>query len=243
MALASTLLTCAAVFVGALTQRMTGLGFALVAAPLLVVVAGPVQGVLLGNVLSAMLCVIVLASVWRQIWWRRALLMIAPALVTVPIGAWVTRRVPTPLLLIVVGAVALVAVLMAAASSRVRLLPGRIGAVVGGGLSGFMNATAGVGGPMLAAHALSDRWPRDTFVATGQLFLLVLNLLSITTKGVPHVSLVVWAGVLIALALGAACGHVLGPKVPAGAGRRLVLILAAIGSAAAVVRGVLALHG
>ncbi len=243
MALASALLPCAAVFVGALTQRMTGLGFALVAAPLLVVVVGPVQGVLLGNALAAILCLVVLVTAWRRIWWARALLMIVPALVTVPLGAWVTRRVPTPVLLVVAGGVALLAVLLAAASGRVRLLPGRVGAVVGGGLSGFMNATAGVGGPMLAAHALSDRWPRETFVATGQLFLLVLNLLSIATKGVPHAPLTVWAALLAALGVGAACGHVLAPRVPASVGRPLVLVLAAAGSAAALVRGVLALGG
>jgi len=243
MTLASTILTCAAVFVGALTQRTTGLGFALVAAPLLVAVAGPVDGVLLGNALSVILCVIVLATAWRNIWWRRAALMIAPALVTVPLGAWVVRHIQASVLQVVVGLVALAAVCLAAASGRFRFLPGRTGAVVGGGLSGFMNVTAGVGGPMLAAHAISDRWPRETFVATGQLFLLTMNVLSLLTKGTPHVAGVVWVGALVALGLGAVGGHFLAPRVPAKLGRVLVLLLAAVGSAAAVVRGIVALLG
>jgi uncharacterized membrane protein YfcA len=228
-----------AVFVGALTQRMTGLGFALVAAPLLVVVAGPVQGVLLGNALSVVLCLVVLASSWRSTNWRRAALMVLPALVTVPLGALLALHVPAAPLLIIVGSIALVAIAIAALSSRVKLLPGRGGAVIAGGLSGFMNATAGVGGPMLAVHAFSDGWSRDEFVGTGQLFLLVVNILSLSTKGLPSVSWTIWIGALLSLGVGAVAGHFLSPHVSERLGRRLVFALAALGSASAIVRGIL----
>jgi hypothetical protein len=40
------------VVAGALTQRVTGVGFALVCAPLLVLIAGPFEGVVLANLLS-----------------------------------------------------------------------------------------------------------------------------------------------------------------------------------------------
>jgi uncharacterized membrane protein YfcA len=230
-------LACAAIFVGALTQRMTGLGFALVAAPLLIVVAGPVEGVLLGNALSAVLCVTVLATSWRFVRWGRALLMLAPALLTVPLGAVVALRVPTAPLLVIVGTIAVVAVGMAAMSNRFALLPGRGGAVVAGALSGFMNATAGIGGPMLAVHASSARWPRDVFVGTGQLFLLGLNILSLSAKGLPSISPALWIWSLVALAVGALAGNRLSARVPERLGRPLVLGLAGLGSIVAVIRG------
>lgn len=234
-------LACATVFLGAVTQRMTGLGFALVAAPLLVAVLGPTDGVLLGNLLSAVLCTIVLATAWRHTRWRRAALMTAPALLTIPAGAWVVHHVAPAPLTVFVGAVALIAVLVTAFAQRARLLTGRIGAVVAGGLAGFMNVTAGVGGPALAIHSFSEGWDRETFVGTGQVFLLLVNCLSIATKGFPTAVSSLWIGSGVALAAGAIVGHFISPLVPDRVGRILVLALAALGSASAVIRGLLGL--
>src|SRR5660398_269749 len=55
------------VVAGAGTQRVTGLGFALVSSPLLVLVAGPFNGVLLANVLSLTVNLVVLAMTWREV--------------------------------------------------------------------------------------------------------------------------------------------------------------------------------
>ena len=231
-------LAAAAIVVGALTQRMAGIGFALTAAPLLVVVLGPEAGVSVGNALAAVLALVVLASTWRTVRWRTAALLVLPALVTIPIGAWVVQTAPTGPLTIAVGALALVGVLVMAFSSRARLLPGRVGAVAAGALGGFMNVTAGVGGPALTVHATSDRWPREVFVGTGQVFLLAINLTSVLTKGIPAEPVPVWVGALGLLFVGAFVGHHLSKVVPARVGRILVLTLAAVGSALALVRGI-----
>ncbi|WP_283136931.1 hypothetical protein [Rhizohabitans arisaemae] len=52
----------AAVFGGALIQRVTGMGFGLVAAPGLVLAAGPYDGVLLINVLGVLVNVTIVAA-------------------------------------------------------------------------------------------------------------------------------------------------------------------------------------
>ncbi|MEL4320242.1 sulfite exporter TauE/SafE family protein [Leifsonia sp. YIM 134122] len=240
-AIVVTVLTCASVLVGAAAQRITGLGFALVAAPLLVASVGPVAGVSMGNVLSAVLCVVVLASAWRFVDWKRALLLTLPALVAIPVGVAVTRVVPTAPLMILVGSIALLAIATVAFSQSARVLPGRRGAVVAGGLSGFMSATAGVGGPALAVHAFSDRWPRQVFLGTGQAFLLVTNLVAVGVKGVPAIDGWLWLAAVISLGVGILIGQVLAPRVSDGLGRTLVIGLAAVGSAAAIVRGILLL--
>jgi uncharacterized membrane protein YfcA len=234
-------LAAAAIVLGALTQRVSGIGFALTAAPLLVIVLGPEAGVTVGNVLAAALAAVLLAQTWRTVRWRRALLLVAPALVAVPIGAWVVRTAPTGPLTVAVGALALIGVLVMAFSSRVRLLPGPGGAVAAGALGGFMNVTAGVGGPALTVHATSERWSREVFVGTGQVFLLAVNLASVLSKGVPSEPWGVWVGAFVALLIGAVAGHRLSRHVSARVGRLLVLVLAAVGSAAAVVRGLLLL--
>ena len=93
----------AAVAVGAGTQRITGLGFALVAAPFLVLLLGPFAGVLVVNVLGVAASVLVLVQVRRDVELRRGLLLSAPALVAVVPGAWVARHTAPGVLQVLVG--------------------------------------------------------------------------------------------------------------------------------------------
>lgn len=240
MTIEQILLVCVAVWLGAATQRITGLGFALVAAPFLVLVTGPAEGVSLGNALSGVLCMVVVATAWRSIQWRRVLTMFIPAVVGISFGALVASSVSASTLLIGVGSVAVVAVLAVILSRRTALLPGRRGAIIAGALSGFMNTTAGLGGPMVAVHSASERWPREAFVGTAQVFLLGVNALSLTLKGLPAtLPPVIWGASLIAVAVGAGTGHILSPYIPERAGTTVVLGLALAGSCAAVLRGLL----
>lgn len=239
MATTVILLACAAVFLGALAQRVTGLGFALVASPLLITALGPVTGVALGNLLSACICVIVLSRVWREVLWRPLLLLSAPAAITVPFGAWVVKHTPASALAVLVGGLALIAVLLVALSRRTYLLPGRSGAIVAGGVSGFMNATAGVGGPVIVIHSISERWPHAVFLGTGQVFFLFINVLSLWSKGIPEADVWLWLGVALALSGGAIVGERAARHIAARTARALVLILASAGSIAVIVRGLI----
>ncbi|MFP5312482.1 MAG: TSUP family transporter, partial [Actinomycetes bacterium] len=98
-----------ATFVGACTQRITGLGFALVAAPFLSMVLGPFDGVLLVNTLGAVTSLLILAQVFKEVEYRRVLLMLVPALAAILLGSWVAVQVPAALLSILVGAMILIA--------------------------------------------------------------------------------------------------------------------------------------
>lgn len=234
-------LVAVTVLVGAATQRATGLGFALVASPFLVVIAGPEAGVSLGNALAAVLCALVLAGTWRHARWRQAALLAVPALVAVPLGALVVHALPTGPLLILVGALAIAAVLTVVLSESRRLLHGWWGLLAAGALSGFMNVTAGVGGPMVTAYALSQRWSRDVLVPTLQVYLLVVNLASLAAKGLPALPPVTWGAAGGALLAGVLVGQRVHQRLGTGTGRRLIVAVAVAGGVAALVRGVLAL--
>jgi uncharacterized protein len=230
-----------AVLAGSGTQRITGLGFALVSSPFLVLLLGPFTGVLLANALSLIANLIVLAQTWRAVQLRKALLLAGPALLAVLPGAWVARNLPASVLAIAVGGLVLVALLVVTFSERARLLRGTSGAVAAGGLSGFMNVTAGVGGPAITLYALSTHWPHRQFVATVQLYFALLNAGSLAAKGWPHLSATTWLVAGCSLALGVAIGHQLSGVVSAKHARRLVTALAVAGSLATVVKGVLEL--
>ena len=61
----------AATFAGAVAQRSTGMGFALLASPFLTLVLGPFEGILVANVCGTVASALNLSQVWRDVDWRR----------------------------------------------------------------------------------------------------------------------------------------------------------------------------
>jgi uncharacterized membrane protein YfcA len=232
-----TALLAAAVLLGALTQRATGLGFALVSAPFLVLLTGPAVGVSLSNALSASLCALVLARTFRQALWRQVAVLAVPALLAIPLGVLVVRTLPDGPLLVAVGVLSVGAVVVVAAGRRRQLLTGRGSAVVAGALAGFMNVTAGVGGPMVTAYAVSRHWPLPVFIPTAQATLLVLNVASLVGKGLPSLGPTVWLVSGIALVTGLGAGELVSRRLGAARGLQLVIVVALAGGIATVVRG------
>jgi uncharacterized membrane protein YfcA len=228
------------VLVGALTQRITGVGFALVAAPLLVLVAGPFEGILLSNLLGGLVGAAVLLFCWRDVEWRKAVLLGIPALLTVPLGAWVARSLPPAPLMVVVGLLVVLALGAVLVSERARVLRGRGGAVAAGAMSGFMNVTAGVGGPAIILYAVSTAWEHRRFLATFQAYTVVVSGASLLAKGgLPHVTVPELLLCLAGLALGLAGGQLLAGRVDHELARRLAIALALVSAVATVVKGVL----
>jgi len=234
-----TILVALSVFSGAATQRITGLGFALVASPLLVLVIGPFQGVLLANALTLIINVIVLSTTWRAVEPGRLMLLIPAALLAVPLGARVSHLISAPLLMIVIGGVILVALSAALLLRNIQLFPGPVGALAAGALSGFMNVTAGVGGPAITLYAIGDAWAQRSFVASMQVYFGAINLASILTKGLPAML----PGTAMVLAAALLCGIVLGQVLTAvitpAQARQGVVTLALIGAVATLMKGIL----
>ncbi len=232
----------AVVLVGAGTQRVTGLGFALVASPFMVLLLGPFDGVLLINACGAVTAAIVLTQVWRDVELRKAALLLGPALPAVVLGAWVARHLPAPVLAVAVGGLVLVALLAVVSSERARVLRGNPGAVIAGVGSGFLNATVGAGGPAIAVYAVSTNWAHRRFAATAQLIFAVLSTASLAAKGGrPSLTAAGWIIVVSGLLVGIATGGLLAERIPAERARWAVVVLAMAGAALTVAKGLIAL--
>lgn len=226
------------VFVGAALQRTTGLGFALVCGPVLVLVLNPFDGIVLANLLSACVSTVVLLSTWRGIDRRMALGMSVGVVLGVPVGAWlVVQLAPAPLL-VLVGGITSVAVALAFRRRPMWVLDHRGGPVVAGTVSGFSNVTAGVGGPALAVYGSSQSVPLATFVPTVQIVGLFTNLLSLAAKHEFHLPWQLVVSAVLTLFAGVAVGTVFGRKIPPAKARVLVLVLALVGGLGAVTKGV-----
>lgn len=68
----------AAVFLGAATQRITGVGFALVASPFIVLILGGFEGVLVVNLLGTIASTLIYLQVRRDADLRRAGVLALP---------------------------------------------------------------------------------------------------------------------------------------------------------------------
>ncbi|WP_158600533.1 sulfite exporter TauE/SafE family protein [Tessaracoccus antarcticus] len=228
------------VLTGAATQRVSGMGFGLVSAPLLVLIMGPFLGILLTNTLGLTTSLIVLTQVWRQVELRKLALLAPPALLAIIPGAWVALNVPSAPLAIVVGSMTFSALLGMLLSERLRVFHGTTGAVAAGALSGFMSVTAGAGGPAITLYALSTRWKHRSFVGTAQLCFAIITAASLTAKGgPPDLPAATWALTLGALLMGVLLGGRVARYIPATLARALMVGLALTGSLTTVAKGII----
>lgn len=234
-----------AVFVGALAQRITGMGFALVSGPFLVLLIDPLAGVVLVNLCGFVSSVIVLWRTHTGVNWKLAGGLIAAATVgTVP-GALLAVLMPARALEIFIGVVVVVSLTSSLILTRyVRPIARNAGTVIVTGLaSGVMNASAGVGGPALSAFALLTRWEQRTFAATIQPVFIVMAASSVIMKlafdsdAWPSLDGVTWLLILGALVAGQVLGELLSKITPVEAARAGMLTLAFLGGILTIARG------
>lgn len=241
------MLVILAVFAGALAQRATGLGFAMISAPVLVLLLGAFEGVLLVNLCGAVAALLIITRVWHLIDWRQFWLLTIPGLLAVIPGALVSVLFTGPGLQIIVGAiliVALTASLIVRHSFRpVATTPS---ALIGGAVSGFTNTTAGVGGPALSVHAVLTRWDQRVFAATIQPYFVVSGMIAFGAKvatapeGFPDYAWWLWAAIVVTILAGLAAGEWVSTRISQRAARIAVILLAYAGGAVAVIDGALA---
>ncbi|MGP9681984.1 TSUP family transporter [Brachybacterium sp. AOP3-A1-3] len=217
--------------VGAGLQRLTGMGFALVASPFLVLTAGPVEGVLVTNACGVVSSLLNLGLVHRDVEWRRLLRFTPFSLVGIVLGVLVLTVLPADPLAVLVGVLILIAI-----GVTVIARPGAVkdGLPVSSGFgvaSGFMNVTAGVGGPALAVYAAATGWAHKGFAASAQAHFLLLSALSLVAKGsLPSMEGTGWVVTIAAILIGAAIGQRLAGRFAGKTLMRVVLVLSAAGA-------------
>ncbi|MDQ1028223.1 putative membrane protein YfcA [Streptomyces umbrinus] len=231
------LLLSGIVLLGSCVQWLTGMGFALVAVPALVLLLGPAQGVVLANCVAGVICVVGLAGGLREVRLRAMVPLCAAAACTVPLGTWLARRLPEPVLLACMGALVTTAVLLVMRGARLPSLRGSGGAVAAGAVGGFMNSAAGVGGPPISLYALNAGWTVREFVPNALFYGVVVNAFSIAANGVPQLSTPVWGLVVAGMVVGGSIGRWLAGRVPEKQARLLVLLLALVGGLTTLGKG------
>ncbi|MGW4999752.1 TSUP family transporter [Streptomyces hydrogenans] len=224
----------AAVAVGAFAQAATGMGFSLVAAPALVALLGPQRGVPTVLLLAVLASVLPLSRGWRHARPRDAGRLLVPALLGMPVAAWLVRGVDTRVLAVATGCAVLAGVALLGRGVRWPLLRRPAGAWCAGLASAGLNVVGGVGGPPIGLYAANAGWPGRESRATLHAFFLVQNVATIAVLGFAPPS---WPAVA-ALVCGAAAGMALAPRLGPDAARTGVLAVSGAGALALIASAV-----
>lgn len=239
-----------AVVAGALAQRLAGLGFGLLVSPVLVVLLGPFDGVLIINLCGAASSLLILSRVWRFVDWPRYFRLALAAMAGVLPGAWLASNVPEAPLEICIGVLLIVALLVSQRLTRSSWrASGPVPLVSLAFSSGLMNAAAGVGGPAITAYAIATRWDQKSFSATLQPYFVTTGLSSLVSKyvlsggHVPALEGWQWLGILAAMIAGIVAGDLLSGRVHPASVRRIVVVIAYLGAVSTLGKGIVELAG
>lgn len=238
------ILIALAVMAGAVAQRVSGMGFALVVAPVLVLLIGPFDGVLMVNICGAASALMVFTRVWRQISWRHYFLLAIPAVLAVVPGSMIAVAVDGPTLQITVGVILTVALTVSLLVTRgAHRTPTTPTGIIAGTASGLMSATAGISGPAVGVFAVLTRWEHRTFAATLQPYFFTLGASAFFGKiiasdgALPDYEWWLWVLVVACTVAGLLMGEFVAKKVSVRVARLTVIVISYAGGVAAIVDG------
>jgi uncharacterized protein len=244
-----------AILVGGSLQRVAGMGFGLVAGPFIVLLIGPVEGVIFVNLVGAMMALLVFGRTIRSVDWRRYGWLVSTSVaVTVP-AALLLRGASAAVLEISVGGIVVLAMTLALVTSRLRgaerpFAPeARLPLLVTGVAAGFGSVAAGISGPPIAVYSVLDRWDPRVFAATVQPIFLTNAIAAIIAKllvadaAFPDLAVWEWAVVGVALVASIGLGELFVGRISASATRKVLVALAYAGGLATLGRGILGLVG
>lgn len=216
----------AAVLLGALVQAATGMGFSLIAAPVLVWQLGPAAGIPVTCLLSALVTTVPLAVNRRRVQPRVVAALLVPTLALTPVFAWLIAPLPADTLALAAAACILVSIALLARGLRSRWLRTRPGAVATGASSALLNVVGGVGGPPIGLYAANAGWPPGRLQANLHAFFLIQNVVTVLVLGV-HLPA---PPVVAVLVLGTCAGTAAAGRLSPRALQRAVLLLAGVGA-------------
>lgn len=234
-----------AVLVGAVMQRVTGMGFALVASPFVILALGPAAGVLVIALLGVLAALIVLGRVRQDVDWATLGRLLPGALLGIVAGAGAAAVLEAAWAQVVAGVLIILGLVGSAVVVRARTMPRSLGLVGGTGFaSGAMGVVAGVSGPAMAVLAVLTRWDTVRFAATMQPYFVVTGVGTVAARLLvepaagSQLDAMTWALIAVALGAGVALGELVAKRLSAAAAHRLVVVLAAAGALTTIADGV-----
>jgi len=229
----------AAAAAGGFAQRISGLGFSLIAAPSLALAAGPHDGVALTNLLAIVVALAVFAASAKHLDTAKATVLVPAGLIGVAPGTIAFWLLPAGPLQITVGAVTGLGLAALAIARPVPATPRPLTTAAAGFASGITTAVAGAGGPALTIYAVATGWPQPQFAATGQVSYATQAAAALAIKGLPPIPATLIGAAIAAALGGVGTAHLLAHRINAGHARRAAIGIATLAAALTMIHGIL----
>ena len=208
----SWVLALCAVFFAAFIRGITGFGFALILAPVLLLILNPTSVVVVNLFLGLLSNILVLSYSLKKVNLKKILPMVMSSSLGIPLGAWIiTLTTPSTLKILIGGVTVSFAVLLALGFSKA-FTREKLACSVAGFLSGILSSSTSLGGPPVVLFMHNQNWQREmihTSLATYFLFACSWSLVVLSVAGMVDTKIIASAASLVpALLAGVGLGMV-----------------------------------
>jgi uncharacterized membrane protein YfcA len=229
-----------AIFLGAVVQGSSGLGFNLTAAPIVnSIMPGP-SSVGLINLFALLQNSWLLTKERGRIHWD-SFRILGPSLAFgVLIGFAMVKLIPDAVMPILIALSALASLITLAVW---RSGSGPVSGFVAGVWSGAINTYAGVGGPPVASYLINQGWSHGDFLRTLQLVFIGIDIVSLPILGLPSLPWWFYAVGVGCLILGTRAGSLLRGRLSQQQAVRLSRAVIAVAALASLTYSTITLLG
>lgn len=221
---------------GAVSQRLTGIGYALIALPLFTIALGPLEGIVLAAVTGGVVCAYLTWDLRGRVDWPRVRTLWPWAVVGVIPGALLAAVTDSTLLTVIIGSVLIAAIVGVPLLHRLTSRTVSMSARTAGLFSGLVGALSGTPGIPLLLYSDSIRWDGRAFAASAQPVYVAIGIaVGITQSAASTAVLVampwtVWAAAAVSVTVGVLASYPLDRLVAPDGAVRIAKLLALLGA-------------
>lgn len=221
-----------AVLLAAFTMSITGFGFALIAAPLLLFLVESKTVVIIDIVLGTVICILILWESRQHVRPKRVVLLVIGSVLGVPVGAYILSHTTTLTLKLVITALVIVFAIPLALGHSHRFKRERLICGASGFASGVLASSTSLAGPPVVLFLLNQGWEKETLRASLAAYFLFAGLAALTALGASGAlsgELVVGALAYVpAVLLGFFLGRKVLPRLNAELFRRIAVLVVVV---------------
>jgi uncharacterized membrane protein YfcA len=167
------------VMIAAYVRGFAGFGFALISVPSLALLLPPSEVVPALFLTSMGSAAHLVPRVWREVHWHSVNWMLVGAIAATPVGVALLSAVPAAEMRIAIALIVLVTAILLWQGFALKVIPGRAPAFATGVASGFLNGSAGIGGPPVVIFYFSSPAAGAVGRASLIVYFFVLDLVGI----------------------------------------------------------------
>lgn len=215
------------ILLAAFVMSITGFGFALVTASLLLFLVDPKTVIVFNVFLGTIVCLPILWQTRKFLRPRRIAVLIISSTLALPLGIYALAQFSSPMLRLIIITMVVIFTILLALGISFKVKEENLGCAVSGFISGALSNSTGLGGPPIILFLLNQEWAKDVFRGNITAYFVLNGIAAAISLGVSgnlSSDIVVYTLTTIpALAIGYYLGTLLLPHINAISFRKIAI--------------------